>query len=239
MLNLTRRNSSRLGELRARAEWAFSRCPSVHRAVVFNFHEKRLRLEITLMMNGDAELMFQHDVRLAESLLNVALAPSQFVHHVAAARSHDIRRRARRNSAHYRAAPVRRASSLPGYRRPPAVLRIRRRLNRSPLPPRPALRRHRRHPVADVTRFVPTENRNVANAFALIVLRLIFARDDGFHAIDLPRFRHIDAFDTGMGIGAAQNLSPQGVRKMDVRAICRLTADLIRAFNPPDAGTDD
>jgi hypothetical protein len=70
------------------------------------------------------------------------------------------------------------------------------------------------------------------------MLGLVFARDDGLHALDIPRLRHIDAFDAGVRIRAAQNLSPQSILKMDVRAVGRVTADLVRAFNPPNSGAD-
>jgi hypothetical protein len=61
----------------------------------------------------------------------------------------------------------------------------------------------RRHFVAHVAHLVPAQNRNVADAFALIVVRLVFPGHDRFNALDLPRFRGINVFNPRMRIGAS------------------------------------
>jgi hypothetical protein len=75
-----------------------------------------------------------------------------------------------------------------------------------------ALGSHRRNLVADVTHFVPAKNRNVTNAFALIMLRLVLAGDDRFHARHLPRFGRVDPDDARMRIRTSENLAPQRCR---------------------------
>ncbi len=102
-----------------------------------------------------------------------------------------------------------------------------------------ALSSHRRDLVTDVAHFVPAKNRNIANAFALIMIRLVFARNDRFHARHLPRFSRVDPDDARMRIRTSENLTPQSVGEMHVGAVNRLAADLVRALHSPHRGADD
>ncbi len=58
--NLARRNAGRFGKLPARAERTFGRSPSMNLAVIIDLDEKRLRLEISLMMDRHTKGVFQY-----------------------------------------------------------------------------------------------------------------------------------------------------------------------------------
>ena len=64
----------RLGELPARAERTLGRRPGVDRAVVFDFHQKRLRFEIALMMDRHAKGMLQNQIGFGEAFFDIAFA---------------------------------------------------------------------------------------------------------------------------------------------------------------------
>jgi hypothetical protein len=191
------------------------------------------------MMNRNTERVLQHQIGLAEALFDVSFTPRELVKHVGNVFDQDILRRAvvgRSVVVHDRRAGFHRLQNVEDRRQLlvfdfDEIDCLFSRLT--------CLGRHRCDSVTDVAHLVPAQHRDIADALALKMIRLVFAGDDRFDARHLPSLGSIDAQDARMRVWASKNFAPQRVGKVHIGGINSLATGLLDALHFCDRSTDD
>ena len=191
------------------AERVLGGSPHLHAAVEIDGQEPGMGLQVALVAAGYAESVLQHHVGLAEPLFHVPLAPGQAgeaVAHVG-------------GQAFVRGAVVagnvvvqQRRIGLGGghrieHRRQDLIVHVNER--QGGLGFLGCVRRHRRHPVADVPHSVPAQHRQIPDLLAHVVVRHVQPRNHGPDPRRVPCPACADGADARVGMRAAQDLAPE------------------------------
>ena len=227
------------GQHPARPEGVLGARPDLQAAVRVDGQQSGVGLQVALVPAGDAESVLQGDVRLAETLLHVALAPEQpgkavvdvgsqaLVGRPVVAR--DIVVDQRRSGLGGRQRIEHRGQNLVVH-----LDEAKRRFRGLG-----GLRRHRGHPVADVPHPVPAQHRHVEDLLAHEMVGDVLARHHGLDPGSAPGAVGVDAADAGVGMGAPEDLAPEQPFARDVGGIPGAPGDLVRPLGPRHGSADD
>src|SRR5712692_10469205 len=96
----------------------------------------------------------------------------------------------------------------------------------------PALRRDRRHLLADESNRIFGQDRSIDDLLANPNALNVFAGDDGFDARDPQGLADVDSLDPAVRDRASKDLDPKHLGEDDVERVNRPAGDLLLGFNP-------
>src|SRR5262249_22484141 len=172
-------------------------------SILIDLHEEGLGLDVALMAEWNTESVFQNQIGLPESLIDIALFPNHAIAYIGDIFNHDIfgcaviggsviMQYGRAWLHCIQRMKTRRQLFVFDFNKTDGFLR---RVE--------SLGRNRGNFVADVTDLVPAKDGDVAYAFAHVVVGFVLASDNRLDTCNLPGLRWIDIDDAGVSVGAA------------------------------------